>query len=70
MIDRIFCGVLFLLVFIEGGLIIHQELRIERYEQRQALIYAQITELQKKARLTAQDLNFLEKLVLEGEIKK
>lgn len=70
MIDRIFCGVLFVLFMLEGAVLIHQELKIQRYEQLEKLHSIEIDELYKKLRIAAQDYNFLEKIVLEGDVQK
>lgn len=67
MIDRILCGFMLLLFIGELGLIIHNKLVLTRYEQRQELILEEINELKKKARLNAQDIQFLEDLILEKE---
>ena len=67
MIDRILCGFMLLLFIGELGLIIHNKLVLTRYEQRQELIFEEINELKKKARLNAQDIQFLEDLILEKE---
>lgn len=67
MIDRLLCGFMLLLFIGELGLIIHNKLVLTRYEQRQELILEEINELKKKARLNAQDIQFLEDLILEKE---
>ena len=70
MIDRILCGFMFLLFIGEGCMIIHNKLVLTRYEQRQELILEEINELKKKARLNAQDIQFLETLVIKGGINE
>ena len=45
---------------------IRQELINTELRQQNALYKAEITELQKKQRLTAQDVGFLEQLIIEG----
>ena len=49
------------------GLGIRQELINTELRQQNALQKAQIDELQKKQRLTAQDVGFLENLIIEGK---
>ncbi len=46
---------------------LRQELINEELKQQNALQRAEIEELQKKTRLTAQDVGFLEQLVIEGK---
>lgn len=70
MIDRLLCTFTLLLVLIVGGLLLHQQLVFTRYEQQQQLIEAEIKELKKKDRITAQDIQFLETLVIEGGINE
>lgn len=70
MIDRLLCTFTLLLVLIVGGLLLHQQLTFTRYEQQQKVIEAEIKELKKKDRLTAQDIQFLETLVIEGGINE
>ena len=68
MIDRLFTAFLFVMLFIVGGLLIHQHLELLKYEQKQEIILSELKELQKRARLNAQDIDFLEKLVIEGGV--
>lgn len=70
MIDRLLCTFTLLLVLIVGGLLLHQQLTFTRYKQQQKVIEAEIKELKKKDRLTAQDIQFLETLVIEGGINE
>ena len=49
------------------GLSIRQELINTELKQQNALYKVQIDELQKKQRLTAQDVGFIEKLINEGK---
>lgn len=46
---------------------IRQELINTELKQENALQKAEITELQKKQRLTAQDVGLIEKLIIEGK---
>lgn len=58
--------ILLLLVALLTGFI-RQELINAELRQQNALYKAEITELQKKQRLTAQDVGFLEQLIIEGK---
>lgn len=49
------------------GLSIRQELINTELKQQNALYKVQIDELQKKQRLTAQDVGFIEKIINEGK---
>ena len=55
---------LLLLALLTG--FIRQELINTELRQQNALYKAEITELQKKQRMTAQDVGFLEQLIIEG----
>ena len=58
----------FLFFFITcGTLLIRQELKNQQQEQRDAVILQEIADLKKQARINAQDVDFLEKLVIEGK---
>ena len=58
----------FLILFIAGFCcIIRQELINTELKQQNAIQKAEIDELQKKQRLTAQDVGFLEYLIIEGK---
>ena len=70
MIDRLFTAFLFVMLFIVGGLLIKQRLDLLKYEQKQEIILAELKDLQKRARLNAQDIDFLEKLVIEGGVNE
>lgn len=56
-----------LLYILAGAFMIRQELKNEELEQRDAVILAEIADLKKKTRINAQDVDFLEKLVIEGK---
>lgn len=58
---------LFLLVC---ALLINQELRLEAIKQSQEVVKVELQELKKKERITAQDVNFLERLIIEGGINE
>lgn len=58
--------VLFFYIFC-GGFLLRQELKNKAIEQKQSLILAELEDLKKRERITAQDVVFLEKLVTEGK---
>ena len=58
----------FMALFVCGGVwIIRQELKNQEQERRDAVILAEIADLKKQTRINAQDVDFLEKLVIEGK---
>lgn len=58
----------FLGLFLTGAVfMIRQELKNQEQKQREAVILAEIADLKKQARINAQDVDFLEKLVIEGK---
>ena len=60
--------VIFMVLSITGGIFIcRQELKNQEQEQRDALILQEISDLKKQTRINAQDVDFLEKLVIEGK---
>ena len=67
MTEKIAIAAFLLLFFAGGGFIIRQELKNQQQEQRDALILQEINDLKKQARINAQDVDFLEKLVIEGK---
>jgi len=59
---------LFLALFFTGTVfMIRQELKNQEQKQRDAVILQEIADLKKQARINAQDVDFLEKLVIEGK---
>ena len=46
---------------------IRQEYKNQEQEQRDAVILQEIADLKKQARINAQDVDFLEKLIIEGK---
>lgn len=59
---------MFLGIFFTGAVfMIRQELKNQEQEQRDALILQEISDLKKQTRINAQDVDFLEKLVIEGK---
>lgn len=65
--ERYAIGMSLLLFIALLGLGIRQELINQELSRQNALYKAQIDELQKKQRLTAQDVGFLEHLIIEGK---
>ena len=57
----------FVFFFFCLALVARQELKNKEFEQKQDAILVEIQDLQKKARINAQDVDFLEKLVIEGK---
>lgn len=58
----------FLVLFFTCGIwMIRQELKNQQQEQRDAVILQEIADLKKQTRINAQDVDFLEKLVIEGK---
>lgn len=65
--DRYALVLLLFFYAITGALCIRQELINEELKQQNALQKAEIEELQKKQRITAQDVGFIEFLINEGK---
>ena len=64
--DRFVIGLLFIMFFGVLGLAARQEIINQELRNQNALQRRQIEELSKRQRLTAQDVDFIEKLVIEG----
>ena len=62
--------IMFFLFLLVCSLLIHQELRLEAIKQSQEVVKIEIQEIKKKERITAQDVNFLERLIIEGGINE
>lgn len=67
MSEKFVAGTILLLCGAFLGFEIRQALINRKLEQENALQKVQIEELEKKVRLTAQDVGFLEQLVIEGK---
>lgn len=65
--DRYAIGLLLLIFFAGLGFIIRQECINQELRQTNALYRVQIEDLSRRQRLTAQDVDFIEKLVIEGK---
>lgn len=66
MLDRLFLGLILLMLFLESGLIIANKVEIQELKNMQQITYSDIKEVQKKQRINAQDIGFLQRLILEG----
>jgi hypothetical protein len=64
--DRFVIGLLYIMFFGVLGLTVRQEIINQELRNQNALQKIQIEELSKRQRLTAQDVDFIEKLVIEG----
>jgi hypothetical protein len=64
--DRFVIGLLFIMFFGVLGLTVRQEIINQELRNQNALQKIQIEELSKRQRLSAQDVDFIEKLVIEG----
>ena len=67
MSEKLAAGMFLALFFTGAVFMIRQELRNQEQEQRDALILQEINDLKKQTRINAQDVDFLEKLVIEGK---
>lgn len=67
MSERFVAGLVLLLCGAFLGFEIRQGLINRKLEQENALQKIQIEELEKKVRLTAQDVGFIQQLVIEGK---
>ena len=68
--ERIIAATLVVFYFLDCTIFIRQELKNRAQEQRDAVIMQEIADLKKKTRINAQDVDFLEKLVIEGKQEK
>lgn len=67
MSEKIAAAAFLALSFGCGIFMIRQELKNQKREQMEALILREINDLKKQTRINAQDVDFLEKLVIEGK---
>ena len=67
MSEKLAAGAFLVLTFIGAGFMIRQELKNQEQKQRDALILQEINDLKKQTRINAQNVDFLEKLVIEGK---
>lgn len=66
MSEKLTAGAFLALCFIGAGFMIRQELKNQEQDHRDALILKEINDLKKQTRINAQDVDFLEKIVQEG----
>ena len=67
MSEKLAVGAFLVLFFTGAVFMIRQELRNQEQKQRDALILQEINDLKKQTRINAQNVDFLEKLVIEGK---
>lgn len=67
MSEKLAAGAFLVLFFTGSVFMIRQELKNQEQKQRDALILQEINDLKKQTRINAQDVDFLEKLVIEGK---
>lgn len=67
MSEKLAAGAFLVLCFIGGGWMIRQEVKNQEQKQRDAVILQELADLKKQTRINAQDVDFLEKLVIEGK---
>lgn len=65
--EKIIAATLIIFYFLDCTIFIRQEMKNRAQEQRDAVIMQEIADLKKKTRINAQDVDFLEKLVIEGK---
>ncbi len=65
--EKLAIGAFLVLFFFCGICTIRQELKNQEQKQRDAVILQEIADLKKQTRINAQDVDFLEKLVIEGK---
>lgn len=67
MSEKLAAGLFLVLFFTGAGFMIRQEVKNQEQKQRDAVILQEIADLKKQTRINAQDVDFLEKLVIEGK---
>lgn len=67
MSEKLAVGAFLVLFFTGAVFMIRQELKNQEMAQRDAVILQEITDLKKQTRINAQDVDFIEKLVIEGK---
>jgi hypothetical protein len=67
MSEKLAAGAFLALCFIGAGFMIRQEIKNQEQAKRDAVILREIADLKKQTRINAQDVDFLEKLVIEGK---
>jgi hypothetical protein len=67
MSEKLAVGMFLVLFFTGAFFMIRQELKNQEQKQRDAVILQEIADLKKQTRINAQNVDFLEKLVIEGK---
>ena len=67
MSEKMVVGAFLTLYVFCSAWVIHQELQNQKQERINALVLQEISDLKKQTRINAQDVDFLEKLVIEGK---
>lgn len=67
MSEKLAAGMFLGLLFTGAVFMIRQEMKNQQQENMDALILQEISDLKKQTRINAQDVDFLEKLVIEGK---
>lgn len=67
MSEKVTLITIFMFWFFCIALVARQEIKNKEFEQKQDAILVEIQDLKKKTRINAQDVDFLEKLVIEGK---
>ena len=67
MSEKVIAGTVLVLFFFSVTVVIRQELKNQEQARRDAVIMQEIADLKKQTRINAQDVDFLEKLVIEGK---
>lgn len=67
MIDRMFLGAVLLLLSFMGCLLLCQRAKLEELKKSQVILLDRIEQVEKKQRVNAQDIDFMEKLIVGYE---
>lgn len=67
MSEKVIAGTVLVLFFFSVTVVIRQELKNQEQARRDAVIMQEIADLKKQTRINAQDVDFIEKLVIEGK---
>ena len=65
--EKLMVGALLLFYIFLGTVTVRMEIKEKERAQRDAVILAELADLKKQTRINAQDVDFLEKLVIEGK---
>ncbi len=67
MSEKVIAGTVLVIFFFSVTVVIRQELKNQEQARRDAVIMQEIADLKKQTRINAQNVDFLEKLVIEGK---